>query len=119
MAVLVPPTKVFVKAPDFVQGPLACYAMMRPCYDLHMRTTISLDDRLAEEVRRRAAAEGMSVSAFIARILDDRLKQREPKPQRPFRLVTVGGPGVVEGVNLDRPRSIETAADESTWTGRG
>ncbi len=84
-----------------------------------MRTTISLDDRLAEEVRRRAAARGMSVSAFIASILDDRLKQREPQPQRPFRLVTVGGSGVVEGVDLDRPRSIETVEDESGWTGSG
>ena len=70
------------------------------------------DDRLAEEVRRRAAAKGMSVSAFIARILDDSLKQREPEPQRPFRLVTVGGPGVAEGVDLDRPRSIEHGC---TW----
>ena len=84
-----------------------------------MRTTISLDDRLAEEVRRRAAAKGMSVSAFIARILDDSLKQREPEPQRPFRLVTVGGSGVAEGVDLDRPRSIEIDGDESDWTGRG
>ena len=42
-----------------------------------MRTTISLDNRLARQVRREAAARGVSVSAFIARTLDDALKQRE------------------------------------------
>jgi len=81
-----------------------------------MRTTISLDDRLAEEVRRRAAAKGMSVSAFIARTLDDNLKRREPEPKSPFRLVTVGGPGVAKGTDLDQPRKIETDEDESAWS---
>ncbi len=84
-----------------------------------MRTTISLDDRLAEEVRRRAAANGMSVSAFIARILDDNLKRQEPEPQRPFRLVTVGGSGVTSGIDLDRPRKIEADEDESNWSRHG
>lgn len=84
-----------------------------------MRTTISLDDRLAKEVRRRAADNGMSVSAYIGRILDDSLKRQEPEPKRPFRLVTVGGSGVAEGVDLERPRGIETDEDESAWVGRG
>lgn len=85
-------------------------------YDLHMRTTISLDDRLAEAVRRRAAATGTSVSAFIARILDDSLKRVERPPERPFRLVTVGGEGLRGGVDLDRPRELEIADDEATWS---
>ena len=42
-----------------------------------MRTTISLDDRLALAVRARAAEKGQSVSAFIAEVLDDALKRRE------------------------------------------
>ena len=61
----------------------------------------------------------MSVSAYIGRNLDDSLKRQEPEPQRPFRLVTVGGSGVAEGVDLERPRSIETDEDESAWVGRG
>jgi hypothetical protein len=79
-----------------------------------MRTTISLDDRLAEQVRRRAAREGLSVSAFIARVLDDALK-RQPAtgpPPPPFRLITVKGEGVYPGIDLDRPRALETAEDE-------
>lgn len=50
-----------------------------------MRTTISLEDRLAEEVKRRAAESGESVSAFNARVLYDSLKREEPAPARPFR----------------------------------
>ena len=82
---------------------------------MHMRTTISLDDRLAEQVRRRAARDGLSVSAFIARVLDDALK-RQPTagpPPPPFRLITVKGDGVNPGIDLDRPRALETAEDEA------
>jgi hypothetical protein len=80
-----------------------------------MRTTISLDDRLGEQVRRRAAREGLSVSAFIARVLDDALKRPSASspPLPPFRLITVKGDGVHPGVDLDRPRALEVAEDEA------
>jgi hypothetical protein len=78
-----------------------------------MRTTISLDDRLARQVRREAAATGISVSAFIARVLDDALKRRgASEPPKPFRLIAVGGSGRQPGIDLDRPRAIEIADDE-------
>lgn len=81
-----------------------------------MRTTISIDDRLGEAVRSKAAAKGMSVSAFIAGILDDAIKRPEPSEERAFRLVTVSGPGAREGVDLDRIRDLEVADDETAWT---
>ena len=71
-----------------------------------MRTTISLDDRLAKQVRRAAEARGMSVSAFIAKTLDDALKRRETPETPPFRLVTARGVRVRPGVDLDCPRAI-------------
>ncbi|MCY4091482.1 MAG: ribbon-helix-helix domain-containing protein [Caldilineaceae bacterium] len=77
-----------------------------------MRTTVSLDDRLAEQVRRAAAARGMSVSAFIAKTLDDALKRREPTEPPPFRLVTVRGVRARPGVDLDRPRALDAQDDE-------
>ncbi|HXV61698.1 MAG TPA: CopG family transcriptional regulator [Vicinamibacteria bacterium] len=83
-----------------------------------MRTTISLDDRLAEQVRRRAAKEGMSVSAFIARTLDDALKRQTAREVPPFRLVTVKGEGVRPGIDLDRPRSLEVHEDETLFSPR-
>jgi hypothetical protein len=81
-----------------------------------MRTTISLDDRIFEAVKRRAAAEGRSVSAFIAAVLDDAMK-RDPRPseERSFRLVAVGGGGPYPEVDLDRPRELMVAEDEEQY----
>lgn len=85
-----------------------------------MRTTISLEDRLAVQVRREAGARGVSVSAFIAAVLDDALKRRtSPEPPRPFRLITVGGDGPRPGIDLDRPRAGDTADDEARFRPRG
>ena len=83
---------------------------------LCMRTTISLDDRIFEAVKRRAASEGRSVSAFIAAVLDDAMK-RDPRPseERPFRLVAVGGGGPYPEVDLDRPREQMVAEDEEQF----
>ena len=80
-----------------------------------MRTTISLDDRLARQVRRAASARGVSVSAFIAKTLDDALKRREPSEQPPFTLVTVRGVRPRPGVDLDRPRALEVEDDEARF----
>lgn len=77
-----------------------------------MRTTISLDERLARQVRRAAKARGVSVSAFISRTLDDALKRREPSEQPPFQLVTVRGVHARPGVDLDRPRALDAQDDE-------
>ncbi len=80
-----------------------------------MRTTISMEDRLAEDIRREAAACGLSVSAFIAKTLDDALKRPEPTHVKPFRLITVGGDGPRPGVDLDRPRELESLEDEERY----
>lgn len=80
-----------------------------------MRTTISLEERLGRQVRRKAAAQGLSVSAFICKVLDDALKQRtQSKPPR-FRLVTVRNARVRPGVDLDSPRSLETQEDQARF----
>ena len=83
-----------------------------------VRMTISLDDRLAEDARREAAARGLSASAFIARTLDDARKRPEPTQAKAFRLVTVGGNGPLPGVDLDRPRDFETREDEERYRSR-
>lgn len=82
-----------------------------------MRTTISLDEQLARQVQRRAAACGMSVSAFIARTLNDALKRPEPKEPPPFQLVTVRGVHPRPGVDLDRPRALDVQDDEARFAG--
>ena len=83
-----------------------------------MRTTISLDDQLAKQVRRAAEARGVSMSAFISRILDDALKQRKPSEPPPFKLVTVRGVRPRPGIDLDRPRALDAYDDEARFTER-
>ena len=83
-----------------------------------MRTTISLDDQLAKQVRRAAETRGISVSAFIASTLDDALKRREATEPPPFQLVTVRGVHPRPGVDLDRTRALD-AQDDETRFGHG
>ncbi len=79
-----------------------------------MRTTISLADGLAEDVRRRAAELGLSVSAFIESVLRERLHEQASEPARePFDLVTYGSSGPREGIDLDRAAKIVEADDVS------
>ncbi len=80
-----------------------------------MRTTISLDEHLARQVRRRAAAQGLSVSAFIAKVLDDALKRRVPSERPPFRLVTMRNARLRPGVDLDSPRSLDAEDDRARF----
>ena len=84
-----------------------------------MRTTISLDDQLAKQVRRAAEARGISVSAFIARTLDDALKRRDKPEPPPFQLVTVRGVHARFGVDLDHPRALDAQDDEARFGLRG
>ena len=77
-----------------------------------MRTTISLDDRIFEAVKLRAASEGLSVSAWVAGVLDEAVKRsEEPTEERPFRLVTAGGGGAHPGIDLDRTRELMVSTD--------
>ena len=83
-----------------------------------MRTTISLDDQLARQVRREAAARGISVSAYISMALSDALKRREPSEPPPFQLVTVRGVRPRSGIDLDRPRALDAEHEEARFKRR-
>ena len=79
-----------------------------------MRTTISLDDGIAEDVKRRAAELRISVSALIESLIREGLHRREPEQKvRRFRLVTVGRGKVLPGVDLDRAAKLIDDADEA------
>lgn len=83
---------------------------------LCMRTTISIDGYVLEAVKRRAAQEGRSVSAYVARVLDEATKSQDPPlKERPFRLITAGGGGPFAGIDLDRPRELMVADDERRY----
>jgi hypothetical protein len=77
--------------------------------------TVTLDEQLARRVRQQAANRGMSVSAFIAKTLDDALNPSKPPEPPPFQLVTVRGVYPQLGVDLDRVRELEAQDDESDF----
>ena len=72
-----------------------------------MRTTISLDDHLGQAARERARQEGLSLSAFVARALQQALATHDGAHDiAPFRLITVGGGGPRPGIDLDRTSAL-------------
>ena len=84
-----------------------------------MRTTITLDEGLAADVKRRARTEGKSVSAVIAEALRAQLtRSATPSKAVPFRLITVKGGGLRPGVDVRSWRTIEEAEDLGRWKRR-
>ena len=83
-----------------------------------MRTTISLDDQLAQTVRREARARSMSVSAFVSGILADALQLKHQASTAPFKLPTIAGVAGVRlrsGIDLDQPRALEILDEEKEF----
>ena len=71
-----------------------------------MRTTITLDDRLLERLKKRAAESGASVSGLIERAV--RLMLQASAAQRPdrFDLVTFGEGGQFTTLNIDKTGAL-------------
>jgi hypothetical protein len=76
-----------------------------------MRTTVTLDDRLFERLRKRAAASGTSISGLIERAV--RLLLQAPPPHRPdhFGLITFGERGQFTSQNIDKISALVEADD--------
>jgi len=78
-----------------------------------MRTTVNLDEQLLIAARLRAVEESVS----LARVIENALRESLAKPRamrETIRLITVSGPGVKPGVDLDNGRSLrQIMADPS------
>lgn len=77
-----------------------------------MRTTITLDDRLLAQMKKRAAASGTSVSRLIEQAI--RLLMRTPpeaRRQARFELVTFGKGGRFSRQNIDKASALIEADD--------
>jgi hypothetical protein len=85
-----------------------------------MRATISIDEELWRAARERAAAEGVSLSAFIVRALREVLyRAPDAAEPPPFHLIVVGGGGPKEGIDLDKTSALLAAEDVATYRPRG
>jgi hypothetical protein len=81
-----------------------------------MRTTITLDDRLLEQLKKRAASAGTSVSQLIEQAV--RLSIRNgpaPRASRAFDLVTFGSGGRFSRQNIDKTSALVAAEDEAHY----
>jgi hypothetical protein len=77
-----------------------------------MRTTITLDDRLMAQLKRRAAAEGTSVSKLVEQAV--RLFVRTPRAPAgtpDFELVTFGSGGRFSRHNIEKASALIEADD--------
>ncbi len=72
-----------------------------------MRTTITLDDRLFMQIKRRAAETGTSVSRVVEQAV--RMLMTTPTPEsdaEPFELITFGAGGRFSHHNVDRTSAL-------------
>jgi hypothetical protein len=77
-----------------------------------MRTTITLDERLVSQLKRRAAEQGTSVSKLVEQAV--RLFVRTPRTRttpQPFELVTFGKGGQFSRHNIDKTSGVIEADD--------
>lgn len=77
-----------------------------------MRTTITVDSQVMEQLRERAAQSGGSVSRLIEQAV--RLFLRAPaadSSEEPFELVTFGAGGRFSNHNLDKASALLEAED--------
>jgi hypothetical protein len=70
-----------------------------------MRTTITIDDGILEEVKQAAGDSGRTLSGFIQDAVAAALHKDSPAA-RPFRLVTFGRGGTWPAVDLDRTSAL-------------
>ncbi|MBW0103532.1 ribbon-helix-helix domain-containing protein [Pseudonocardia sp. KRD291] len=66
-----------------------------------MRTTITIDDHLLDQVRRRAAEVGRTVSQVIEDGVRESLLRHDDAGRPPFRVHTFSGGGTQPGVDLN------------------
>lgn len=77
-----------------------------------MRTTITIDDHLLDEVRQVAAARRQSVSQVIEESVRESLLRRVPESREPFELRTFHAGGYRVGVDLDDNAAMLELMDE-------
>lgn len=66
-----------------------------------MRTTITIDDHLLDQVRQRAVQLRQTVSQVIEDSVREALLRRREDVTEPFRVRAFAGGGQQTGVNLD------------------
>jgi hypothetical protein len=84
-----------------------------------MRTTISLDERLLEQLKHRAVASGTTVSRLVEQAVRLLLKtSRAHKHEDRFELVTFGRGGNFTNQNIDKASRLLAEDDLARYGDR-
>ncbi|WP_440998081.1 hypothetical protein [Arhodomonas sp. SL1] len=71
-----------------------------------MRTTLTIEDRLAEELKRAAHSSGKSFKQIVNEALRAGLAARERPSARPYHLEPAHMGGLAAGVDLTKARQL-------------
>lgn len=83
-----------------------------------MRTTITLDERLISQLKRRAAEQGTSVSKLIEQAVRLFVRSpRTPTAPRTFELITFGKGGRFSRHNIDKTSALLETDDVERFRG--
>ncbi len=83
-----------------------------------MRTTITLDEKLLEQLKERAAASGTTVSRLVAQAVRLFVRTpRAPRRQDRFELVTFGRGGHFSRQNIDKTSRLIEDDDAARYGG--
>jgi len=80
-----------------------------------MRTTLTIDDELLHLAKRLAHERGTTLKKVVEDALRAALFERREESASPFRLVTFGGDGLLEGIDLDRTSELLAAEDRERY----
>jgi hypothetical protein len=84
-----------------------------------MRTTITLDDRLFAQLKRRASESGTSVSKLVEQAVRLFVRTpRSPAPKESFELVTFGAGGRFSRQNIDKTAVLLEGEDMERFGSR-
>jgi plasmid stability protein len=78
-----------------------------------MRTTVTLDDGLARELKAHAARSGRTMGAVIEDAVRVALSVREPQTAQLPDLPTYGGAGLLPGVDLSSNAALRDLMDSA------
>jgi hypothetical protein len=71
-----------------------------------MRTTITIDDDLLDQVRQRAAERRQTISQVIEESVRESLLRRSDPDRKPFRVLAFNGGGLQPGVDLENNAAL-------------
>jgi plasmid stability protein len=80
-----------------------------------MRTTLTLDESLARELKKRAAASGRPFKAVVNEAIARGLAGGSRPAAKRYRLRTVSLGGAQEGVDLTKAVRLAAALEDEEW----